>query len=150
MRSVRTLTSRLALVAVLLAALGGCGTSITVGGTYADVWSAVSRVVESAVRDRGPEQGPPRAFAGKGTIEAVGRGPLDRGELHYWVTVEPTLKPGKLDEPADRKVTILVRQLDTPSAADEGSDAEPAVAARRRRDIERSIASEIERRIDRE
>ena len=115
-------------------ALGGCGTCVSVIGTYDEVWAATREVMESV-----PEQSTtrsPRLLFGEGTIEIVTTPKHLGGELFHRAQIEPVGGEGS----SERKVCIRIQYLDpNPDDAD-------SIRARRRVDLEEAIRDEIARR----
>ncbi|MHC4991282.1 MAG: hypothetical protein ACYTGC_09905 [Planctomycetota bacterium] len=129
--------ARAFLISVAFLLLGGCGTCVTVKGTYNEVWAATSEVMES-IDQRGT--GPPmRSFFGQGSIEVVTEQPLWDTETHYRAQIEPVGS----DEVRDHKVCVRVLRLEP------APDEPEAVRSQRRSDLEKLVAQQIQRRVQR-
>jgi len=114
----------------------GCGTCVTINGTYEEIWDATESVLAEL-----PDQSaalPRRVSFVEGTIEVVTLPRFLGGEMHHHAQIEPAGG----DEARDYKLCVRVRHLD-PRPGDPDS-----MKAHRRSDIEQALADEIKRRVD--
>jgi uncharacterized lipoprotein len=132
---------RFALPVVALACLtvvAGCGTCVTVEGTYDEVWQATR---EALLAQTEMQAADPVESRGRGTFEATIRRWSQGDEIEYRAEIRPVGS----EERTKHKVCVWVCEVDNVIVDGVRGDETERLQSRRRRDLEPAITRSLER-----
>jgi hypothetical protein len=121
-----------------LTGVTGCGTCVTVEGTYDEVWQATRQALLAETEMQASD---PVEARSRGTIEATIMRLSQRDEIEYRAEIKPVGGEGR----GKHKVCVWVREVDNVIVDGVRGDETERMQSRRRRDLETGIARSVER-----